>query len=443
MNGMGLGQLGGLGRLGQSAFAAGKWPSWMADMDMGWDFTRDRKYNSLDPTDTHASTIYAPNAAGVYTPYAANVLTRTDLGLQTVPTRTNSILNNSMVGAVNGVIGSGGQAPTGWSPSATGLTRTIVGTGTENGLPYIDIKLDGTTGSTVGDVSFTGLSAVAAVNGQTWTTSCFFKLVGGSLTNVSSITMSVQQWTSAPAFISSLTGSDIKSTITSSIVRAASVVTTNAASVAYLRPNVIFGWPSGVVIDFTIRLYAPQLELGAFASPPILTTTAAVTVNGNQQVISGLDTQLAVGVAGVVQATYLQLGTGLTERFLDINDGTANNRFLLAQNATVFLAIATAGGVQQAGITDAYVPSIGNVLTIAFALGTNYSNFRIVGRASPTPDTSVTYPSGMTQLAISGRGFDVTPNRYGYTRKLALKFGPQDAWTFAQMYALAQIAAAA
>ena len=55
--------------------------------------------------DTHAQAINALNSGGSYLSYPANVPVRTDLGLQTVPTRTNSIRNNSMVGAVAGTPG--------------------------------------------------------------------------------------------------------------------------------------------------------------------------------------------------------------------------------------------------------------------------------------------------------------------------------------------------
>lgn len=53
-------------------------PAWALGADLWEDFTRPS--GSLpDPTDTHAQTIYAPDASGLYLPFAANVLTRTDL----------------------------------------------------------------------------------------------------------------------------------------------------------------------------------------------------------------------------------------------------------------------------------------------------------------------------------------------------------------------------
>jgi len=60
------------------------------------------------------------------------------------PQRTNSIRNSTMVGAV---AGNPGTLPTNWNVSgAVGLTRTIVGVGTELGLQYVDFRFNGTAG---------------------------------------------------------------------------------------------------------------------------------------------------------------------------------------------------------------------------------------------------------------------------------------------------------
>lgn len=68
-------------------------PAWAQGTDYWQDFTKN--VGTLPAVaDTHAATIYEPNAAGVYLPFGANVLTRTDLGLQTVPSRTNLFLNS-------------------------------------------------------------------------------------------------------------------------------------------------------------------------------------------------------------------------------------------------------------------------------------------------------------------------------------------------------------
>ena len=95
-------------------------------------------------------------------------VTGESLGLLIEEQRTNSIRNNTMVGAV---AGTPGTAPTNWggsAPTSNGVNRQIVGTGIEDGINYIDYRIAGTTTSTL----FFGFSpelstVVAATNGQT------------------------------------------------------------------------------------------------------------------------------------------------------------------------------------------------------------------------------------------------------------------------------------
>jgi hypothetical protein len=78
-------------------------------------------------------------AAGWWS-FASNLPRITNQGLLVEEARTNSIRNNSMQGAV---AGTPGTLPTNWSESrAAGLTQTVVGTGTQNGIDYIDIRLN-------------------------------------------------------------------------------------------------------------------------------------------------------------------------------------------------------------------------------------------------------------------------------------------------------------
>ena len=92
---------------------------------------------------TRASTKYAQDLAGVWTEFASGVPAITDRGILIEESRTNQIRNNSMQGAV---AGTPGTLPTNWGVSvAGGLTRTVVGTGTENGIEYIDVRVQGTT----------------------------------------------------------------------------------------------------------------------------------------------------------------------------------------------------------------------------------------------------------------------------------------------------------
>src|SRR5262245_45817020 len=148
----------GLGRLGSLGVSSPMLtPAWVlsgAAVDL--DFQHGRYFGAplVGVVVSRASVGYANDSVGTWTAFGANVLRRTDNGILVEESRTNSIQNNSMQGAVAGVIGSGGAYPTNWSNNSgggnnpAGLTVTIVGTGTELGIDFVDIRWNGTPNAT-------------------------------------------------------------------------------------------------------------------------------------------------------------------------------------------------------------------------------------------------------------------------------------------------------
>ena len=96
--------------------------------------------------------------------------------------RTNSIRNNMMVGAV---AGTPGTLPTDWTDTVNpGLTRSIISVGPENGISYIDVKISGTTVNTGVQWMLSlvlGNQAVPATSGQTWNFSSYIALKAGTM----------------------------------------------------------------------------------------------------------------------------------------------------------------------------------------------------------------------------------------------------------------------
>jgi hypothetical protein len=231
------------------------------------------------------------NSSGVLETLGNNVpafdydpLTLAIKGLLIEEQRTNSIRNSTMVGAV---AGTPGTLPTNWSvfTSLTGLTRQVVGTGTEAGVSYIDVRLSGTP-SAAGNyfLQFDTNTAVAALNGQTWTSSLFNKLASGSLSGVTEIRLATSQRDGS--------GNDLGSAYnvfapSATMTRSTHTLTNSSASTAFELTYVQFVL-SGAAIDFTIRLGLPQLEQGAFATSPIPTTTAAATRAADVALVSPL-----------------------------------------------------------------------------------------------------------------------------------------------------------
>jgi hypothetical protein len=231
-----------------------------------------------DLTFTRASTKTRTNAAGTVVDVASGVAAidyrNADGSLSSTgrlllePQRTNSIRNSTMVGAV---AGSPGTLPTNWTIN-TAVTQTIVGSGTENGLAYIDIRFNGTASGSLILLSSESSSGIAASNGQTWTNSFYFKTIASPLPPTSYNVHTIQRasGTNIGAF-------NLAFTPTTTLARYAQTVTTNQATITHIQPYFFASVTSGAAYDFTIRIAAPQMELGAYATTFIKTTTAAVT----------------------------------------------------------------------------------------------------------------------------------------------------------------------
>lgn len=428
--------------LGFSFASHKRCPSWALGSDLAWDFVSGGKYfGGVDPTCTRSGTEYAPTAAGLYLPFASNVLARTDLGLQNVPTRTNVLPNNSNTGATLGTPGTSPNAGA-WSGSVLGLTREIVSLGTKNGLPVIGIRFTGlcNSSSTISFECMATTGGVAASVGQIWTVSSLLSVVVNSGSTPTWVFGVVERNSSDGSL-----GTQFSTTPpTSTLAHMAQTYTLAQATVAKITPLVRVNVVSGQTYDFTVEVAGQQLELGAFASAPILTTSAAVTLNGDQNVID-LTGRLSQGVAGIIQFTSKQPPTsGLYSRLLEIysNGSTASvdGLFIFRSQTAGFSMEARESSSIYGNTSIPPNPFVVDTLyTLVFSYGPNYLRAQIVGQVASTEDTSVTYPSNLNKLIIGAASG--SNHAYQLTKKLALKFGPQDATTFAAMYAKAVLAA--
>ena len=185
----------------------------------------------------------------------------------------NAIRNNTMVGAV---AGTPGTLPTNWFTftNITGVNISVIGTGVESGISYIDIRLDGTpSASGVYDIGYENTTQIVASNGQTWTGATYYKLQNGSLTGLSAVNHRITYRDVASAL--TVNGVDFTPTGSALAVQRKSITgtATNAAT-AYVVATVRLSL-SGAAIDITLRIGLPQLEIGNTAGPAIPTSGTA------------------------------------------------------------------------------------------------------------------------------------------------------------------------
>jgi hypothetical protein len=386
---------------------------------------------SLDSriTFTRASTATFFNSAGTLTS-ASNDVARFDYnpstlaarGLLIEESRTNSIRNNTMVGAV---AGTPGTVPTNWSVATgglTGITQQIVGTGTESGITYLDIRFSGTPSAAGTYRIYTeGTVNIAALTGQTWANSQYLKLAAGALTGVTGFTDVYQEFTSAGAFVAEA-GIVIGSPTAAGLATQRSATTrtlAGGATTAFVRTGIQLSL-SGVAIDITLRVGLPQLEQGAFATSVIPTTTTALTRAADVASVGTL-TPWFNAVEGTLFAEYSRFGSSNFQAIATFSDNTLNNTATLifgsgapSNNQRFDVNVS---GVGQVNITVLTNPALNTVSKTAGAYAVNDFAATANG-AAPGTDTSGTVPTvDRLRLATNGDGTGGFLN--GYLRRVS------------------------
>jgi hypothetical protein len=280
--------------------------------------------------------------------------------------RTNVTPNPWMVGAVPGVIGSGGALPTGFAiDAAAGLTRTVVGTGTMHGRRYLDLRLNGTTATTAFFV-LRFQAPVSALEGETWTQQLFLALAGGSLANITSTVVSLRAagGTVSP---SEATFPALAADVWA-MRRVSGVV---GAGVSSIAAGMAFFAPLSSAIDVTFRIALGNLEQAPFASTLILPAidTIAASTRGADLVTATL-ASLGIGDNGActVLGTFRlpqSAPSGAPQVLWQMDAGGPSNRWTLTNpGGTTFLQLVrvtadVAAGASAAAFTPGAIVRVG------------------------------------------------------------------------------------
>jgi hypothetical protein len=298
-----------------------------------------------------------------------------------------------MVGAV---AGTPGTLPTNWTSSGPGTTIEIIGTGTEDGIRYIDLRFTGTVTNT--NVNFE--TAVAAASGQSWTGSCYFRLLSGSLAGNwrlacnefspgylrTGLVVSVASASSDPLKSQRITGSFVVGASTTSI----SVL--------------LNGIGTGQTIDFTLRIGMPQLEQGGFATSVIPTAGTTVTRAADLASISGNNFSSWYNQSeGTFFANVVgfPISSGQFPRIFEASDGTTSNliRSQMYGSNTVRNNVSAGGTVTMA--QDGGTIAAGISGKTAFGVAENNCSI-VTNGGTPSVDNTVTVPNNLNQIGILG-----------------------------------------
>lgn len=384
----------------------------------GFDFTNPNIAFDSRITFTRASSATYFDAAGTLKTVTTNVpranyyqdhnpSTLSNLGFLIEEARTNSIRNNTMGGAA---AGSPGTAPTNWvTVVPTEITQTIVGTGTEDGIEYIDIRVNGTTTADRDYVVFVdGLTGSAASNGQAWAMSSYARLVGGSFSNVSLTQLNARALDGGGSVLATFAtnGSFVPTSATLRTQRFVASGTIASATVVTVRADMFFRAASGTTVDFTIRIGLPQLEQGAFATSVIKTTTAAATRAADVASVTGTNFSNWFNASEGTFVTSFSLlsaaSYSLIRGIFHADDGSADNRVgnLVSASSTEVSNRIVSGAVA------ANPANVGSIATTA----------KKVAIAYKTADGAAVLAGGTVQTSSPAGTIPATTLRIGNTQ---------------------------
>ena len=317
-----------------------------------------------------------------------NPTTGESLGLLVEDARTNLVRNNTMVGAV---AGSPGTPPTnGWviTNNAT-YASSIIGTGVENGINYIDIQYVIAAGAAAsGGIIYPDTPAATA--STAYTGSSYLKLVSGTSPQARFVWQDNVSTYNRTLF-------DLTSTLT----RYTDTLTT---AVGAGLARLAFGFaasPSGAT--FVIRIGLPQVELGAFATSVIPTTSATATRAADVASITGSNFSSWYNqTEGAVFAEGLTFGGSSTNCLVSIDDNTTSNRIQLRRTIAgpaSSLRMVSSGGSIDANLTTGTALGLNKIAAGVAASNQNLASNGILA----TGITSIT-PMPVVTQAVIGNG---------------------------------------
>lgn len=408
-------------------------PSWVipgASVDL--DFVNSRYFiqgsgNSLSPTIFTRSSVATyfdqtgtiqSAASGIPRLQCYDPATFLPLGFYSEWASTNSVRNNT--------------ASTFWSVfNGIGLSTSFVGSGTENGINYVDVRVFGTSANITYRLGFETNNQIAAASGQTWSESFFVKQVGGTLNNIVAGNWNCASigFTSGGANSGDGAGSTLfsmpPSTTNLAATRKMATGTAGQATTAFLAPFIAFDAAgTGLAIDVTFRIGLPQMEQFPTATSPIVTTGTAATRSADVMTLPKSSWWNPLGFT-LLTSAYRYAGSAATVPSVGVsslNDNSNSNVFQITNSNGSFAVVdaAMAGGTGDYALSvGTYTP--GTIYKVAYGSNSSSALGVMTGGTvqSATPSTFATTAAAITQLAV-GSTVGTTRPVNGFIQRIAV-----------------------
>lgn len=374
---------------------------------------------------TRAASATRRNAAGVLETVPAGVpridydpITSRALGMLIEGGKTNMVARSLTTGAVLGVIGSGGALPTGWSatPKATsGLDVEVVGIGSENGLPYVDVRVSGAPISGYQAIVFGNVTGYTASTEYTGTV--FAKMLSGFAGGAGSLQLQARY--NIPGGSINISGGYTPANLSGDL-RAQRLVangTTDATAAGAGQFLLVFNLTNGVAYDFRVRLSLPQLEAGS-ATSSILTDGATATRAAD---VATLDLPAYGDITVMVE--YMLGAKVRNSRALGLYaaGATANNIAVISANAA---NTASAGVVASPAGPNSAVPGFaavpGRIDRVAFSRAAAGDMLLASRGAALAAGTHTGVTAAMQTICFGNTTSAGTVHLDGYVRRVSI-----------------------
>ena len=339
--------------------------------------------------------------------------------------RTNGIRNPRCEGAA---AGTPGVFPTNWKAGSThGLSISVVGTGYEDGIPFIDLKVSGTTTQAGSSLNWAPevVGAIPAASGEVWTTSGYLSVIAGSLNGINAVYLQIGQHAASSSTYLSTSITPGSGKLRDS--RHVYTTTFNKSDMTSTKPLLYLSYSSGAAVNVTFRYGAPQVEKGAGASVPILPVVGspqATTRNLDQVFWSRGGSFGATGTI-VLQTVLPQLATGTsTQGMWQLDAGTDSPRFTLRSGSGSSLV----AGLDNGAATSLSLGTVAanTAFRVAFSWDSTGYSAALSGAAAKTVSASTFTPSRLLLGQGSASGTQVLNGQVQLLRHHPLRMTDAD-----------------
>lgn len=286
--------------------------------------------------------------------------------------------------------------------SASGISTEVVNKGTENGIPFLDYRLYGTTTGGTVYKNIYDPNSIAAAEGDTFVQSAYLKIVAGSVPATTTVYLYSHVRNAASALlVTQVHNSDVTSQLTGVLKRLVSSFVCPATTSQILNKGIYVRIASGSTVDVTIRVAGCQVEKGSTASSLIVTSGAQATRAAETLwVKTGKATWDAAAMwfsmRGLV--TYADLGINSNVKFLEwLADGS--NSIIYGLNTVgadtgKHYAAQVAGGVSDYSVAGAQLaPGVDVPFSFSGRQGPNFVQATLNGALSPLGVTPTPLPN--------------------------------------------------